>query len=292
LLQIIQTNVNEKVTTKTFTYQSSLISYQIIGTGKPVLLLHGFGEDSSVWQNQIGVLKNNYQLIIPDLPGSGQSQLIDDMSIVGMADCIKELIITQTSKFPLLEHSDNFGKGAEGVAIFGHSMGGYIILALVEKYPALFSSFGLIHSTAFADNEEKKAARKKSIEFIYANGANEFLKTTIPNLFYTINVNGNSNPYINILIKQGKNFTNAALVAYYNAMINRLDRTNVLKTFPNPILFIIGEHDLAIPFNQSMQQCHLPQQAHVHILRNTAHMGMWEEIEKTNNAMLSFLSTI
>jgi pimeloyl-ACP methyl ester carboxylesterase len=225
---------------KTFTYQSSLISYQIIGTGKPVLLIHGFGEDSSVWQNQIDVLKNNYQLIITDLPGSGKSQLIDDMSIEGMSEVIKEIINIEALTSSV----------GNNLKVFGHSMGGYITLALVEKYPALFSSFGLIHSTAFADNEEKKVARKKSIEFIHANGAYEFLKTTIPNLFYTIN--GNSNPYINILIEQGKKFTNTALIAYYNAMINRPNRTAILKTFSNPILFIIGEHDLAIPFNQSM----------------------------------------
>ena len=69
-------------------------------------------------------------------------------------------------------------------------------------------------------------------------------------------------------------------------MINRPDRTAVLKNFNKPILFIIGEHDKAVPFEQSMQQCYLPAIAHVHILRNSAHMGMFEETEKVNNALL------
>jgi pimeloyl-ACP methyl ester carboxylesterase len=263
---------------KTFTYQTSTIHYQTFGSGKPILLIHGFGEDASIWQNQIEYLKDKYQLIIPHLPGSGNSNLIEDMSIEGMAESIKELVNFELQSPSPLE------RGWGEVTIFGHSMGGYITLALIEKYPTLFKSFGLIHSTAFADSEEKIAARLKSIEFIKEHGVYEFLKTTIPNLFYN-----KQNPYCNQLIENGKYFTPQALIAYYQAMINRPDRTPILKTFKNPILFIIGEHDQAVPFTQSLQQCHLPQQSHVHILRNSAHMGMWEEREKTNKIIEEFL---
>ncbi|MBK7375228.1 MAG: alpha/beta hydrolase [Chitinophagaceae bacterium] len=72
-------------------------------------------------------------------------------------------------------------------------------------------------------------------------------------------------------------------------MINRPDRTAVLKNFSKPILFIIGEQDNAVPFAQSMQQCYLPVQSHIHILRNSAHMGMLEETAATNNFLLGFL---
>lgn len=265
-----------------FKYKSSIITYQVIGKGKPLLLIHGFGEDGNIWQNQIEHLKHNYQLIIPHLPGSGGSDMIDDMSIEGMAECIKELYDHE------VQNSSPFG----GSWVGAHSMGGYIALALIEKHPNLFNSFGLIHSTAFADSEEKKAARLKSIEFIKEYGAYEFLKTTIPNLFYRGQHGSKpSDPYIDTLIEQGKTFTDEALIAYYNAMINRPDRTNVLKSFTKPILFIIGEHDLAVPFTQSMQQCHLPQQSNVHILRNSAHMGMWEEMDKTNKIIRDFLDS-
>jgi pimeloyl-ACP methyl ester carboxylesterase len=261
-----------------FHYKSSRINYQAIGTGKPILLIHGFGEDGNIWQNQIEHLKDKYQLIIPHLPGSGSSDLIEDMSIEGMADCLKELLNY------LLPKVSPTGGDLEGAGVLAHSMAGYITLALIEKYPTLFNSFGLIHSTAFADSEEKKAARLKSIEFINQHGAYEFLKSTTPNLFFD-----KQHPHINVLIEQGKNFTPQALIAYYHAMINRPDRTHILKTFTKPILFIIGEHDMAVPFTQSMQQCHLPQQSHVHILRNAAHMGMWEKKEKTDHIINSFL---
>jgi pimeloyl-ACP methyl ester carboxylesterase len=265
------------VTEKIITYQSSKIFYRIIGNGKPVVLLHGFGEDGAIWQNQIDFLKNHFQLIIPDLPGSGKSEMITDMSIEGMANLIKEILIVELLKSPL--------QGAEGAFIIGHSMGGYITLAVAEKYPHLLKGFGLFHSSAFADSDEKKATRLKAIEFIKNNGAYEFLKTSIPGLF--IQPEGYQ-PCIN-LVENAKHFTAETIIQYYQAMIARPDRTKVLKNFAGPILFIIGEHDKAIPFEQSIQQCYLPAQSHIHILRNSAHMGMWEEAEKVNMALLQFL---
>lgn len=271
---------------KQFSYQNSNIFYRIAGTGKPVVLLHGFGEDGDIWANQVEFLstvsggKDHYQLIIPDLPGSGKSELITDMSIEGMAECIKELLNIEVFK------ASPVGGGLVGV--IGHSMGGYIALAFAEKHGALLNSFGLVHSSAYADAEEKKEARRKSIEFIKANGAYEFLKTAIPGLFYQ----PENNKACEDLVKASKNFTAEALIAYYTAMINRPDRTEVLKTFTQPILFIMGQYDKAVPFDQSMQQSHLPNQSHICILRNSAHMGMWEETGKTNEALLKFLENI
>ena len=264
---------------KTFTYQSSKIFYRTIGAGKPVVLIHGFAEDGDVWKNQIEFLKNHFYLIIPDLPGTGKSELINDMSIEGMTEVIKEILRFELHKFPL--------QGAEGVLI-GHSMGGYITLAFAEKYPEMLSSIALVHSSAFADNEEKKANRLKSIEFVKKNGAYEFLKAVITDLF-TETWATNNQKIVDGQIEKSKSFTDEAIIAYYQAMINRPDRTHVLKSFPKPILFIIGEHDKAVPFEQSMQQCYLPNLAYIHILRNSAHMGMFEETDKLNEALLQFL---
>jgi len=99
-------------------------------------------------------------------------------------------------------------------------------------------------------------------------------------------------PEIESLVAKGGNFAPEALVAYYQAMIDRPDRTAVLKSFPHPVLFIVGQHDKAIPFDQSMQQVYLPAQSHIHILRNSAHMGMWEETDKANTTLLDFLKLV
>ncbi|MFZ1785876.1 MAG: alpha/beta hydrolase, partial [Ferruginibacter sp.] len=143
----------------------------------------------------------------------------------------------------------------------------------------------LVHSSAFADSEEKKANRLKSIDFVKKNGAFEFLKAVITDLF-TETWASNNRELVEVQIEKCKSFTDEAIINYIQAMIDRPDRTQVLKNINKPVLFIIGEHDKAIPFEQSMPQCYLPDESHIHILRNSAHMGMLEEAEKLNSALL------
>ncbi len=265
---------------KQILFNGSKIFYHITGKGKPVVLIHGFGEDGDIWQKQVEFLQDHYQLIIPDLPGSGKSELIKQANIETYSEVIKEIIAAEAQKFLLKE--------SEEVIMLGHSMGGYITLAFAEKYPELLSSFGLVHSSAFADSEEKKATRLKSIEFIKKHGAYEFLKPAIMGLFGEY-WSKDHQPEIDTLVEKSKKFTPDALVQYYQAMIARHDKTGVLKNFPRPVLFIIGVHDNAVPFAQSLKQSYLPNLSYIHILRNSAHMGMWEEAEVVNNFLLGFL---
>lgn len=263
------------MTEKNITYHSSKIFYRIVGKGRPLILIHGFGEDGDIWKNQVEFLKDHFQIIIPDLPGSGNSELIEDMSIEGMAESIKVIMSEEE---------------IVTCCLAGHSMGGYITLALAEKYPEFITSFALVHSSALADTEEKKQGRLKSIEFIKKNGAYEFLKTVIAGLF-TEAWTAENKAAVAGLVEKSRLFTNEAIVEYNHAMVNRPDRTAVLKNFSKPIMFIIGEHDKVVPFDLSMQQCYLPAISHVHILRNSAHMGMWEEAEKVSSILHSLFNT-
>ena len=280
---------------KSFLYQDKNIFYRIEGKGKPVVLIHGFGEDNHIWDAQINFLKEHCLLIVPDLPGSGQSEMLQvssyqlqvascqlpetdnlqpaTISIDDYADCIKAL----------LEHEN-----ISSCIILGHSMGGYITLAFAEKYSNLLSGFGLIHSTAFADNEEKKANRLKGIEMMEEYGAYAFLKNMIPNLFFKKFKEANPEK-IASLIESAKQFTKKTCQQYYKAMMNRPDRTAILKNSRLPILFIIGKEDVAVPLNDSMQQVSLPQCSYFHILENVGHMGMLEVTDEVNKFLLSFI---
>lgn len=265
---------------KSFLFQNKPVHYKVYGQGKPVVLLHGFGEDSTVWEPQVNFLKEKFRVIVPDIPGSGQSELVPGALIETHAEMLQQLFDLELLSAPGNQSS-----------LIGHSMGGYITLAFAEKYPDRLSSFGLFHSSAFADPEEKIATRKKAIGFIQEKGAYNFLKTSIPGLFTT--EFRNQHPHrVDALVEAAKNFTPEALIQYYEAMIARPDRTQVLQSFNRPVLFLIGQHDAAIPFESSLRQCYLPAQSHVHILRKSAHMGMWEEEEKANNILLQFLCNL
>lgn len=263
---------------KNFSYFNTNISYSDSGEGCVVMLIHGFGEDGSVWKFQKEFLYKNYRVIIPDLPGSGESETLlgQNVSIDDYAICINNLI-------------EHLGLGTTTkIIMLGHSMGGYITLSFAKLFPQKLNAFGLIHSTAFADTEEKMTIRKRAIETIEDYGSYTFLKNTIPNLFAN-QFKQNHFSVVEKLINNSKSFTNTTLQQYYLAMMNRKDTTSVLKNAAVPVLFIMGTEDIAAPLNDVLQQCHLPQQSHICILENVGHMGMLETPNKVNNVLEKIL---
>lgn len=261
---------------KELRYEGKKISYKVTGTGKPVMLVHGFGESSHVWDEQIDLLQEHCQLIVPDLPGSGDSEMIDDMSMEGMGEVLHEII-----------HQE----GIDRCIMIGHSMGGYITLAVAQKYWNHLMGFGLFHSSAFADNDEKKAVRIKGIEFIRQHGAFEFLKSSSPNLFSP--VTKENNPELSTRFIAGlSNFSADSLVSYYEAMMQRPERTNLLKSTSLPVLFILGKYDTAIPLEDGLKLCHMTEKAYIHIFQQSGHMGMLEEPDRTYKALLQFILEI
>ncbi len=251
------------------------------GAGTPVLLLHGFAEDGNIWNHQIKSLSENHTVIIPDLPGSGKSEMLDGRcTMEDYAEVVKaiadEAILkknpTADSRFSLI----------------GHSMGGYITLAFAQKYQDLLNSFGLFHSSVFADDEAKKATRRKGIDFMQKNGTEAFLKASAPNLF-SEQSKKEFPELITQLIIMGKSIEPAVLIQYYEAMILRPDRISVLETFSKPIFFVIGKYDNAVSLNTSLVQCHIPSESIIHILQHSGHMGMWEEHQLSSICLADFL---
>ncbi|MBC7947920.1 MAG: alpha/beta hydrolase [Chitinophagaceae bacterium] len=257
----------------------SKILYRVYGSGPTIVLVHGFGETGEVWSNQVDFLKKSYRLIVPDLPGSGASEMIDDMSMEGMAEAVR-LIIEK-------ERPDTSEKSLP--IMIGHSMGGYITLAFAEAHPSELRGMGLFHSSAFADSQEKIATRRKGIEFIRQHGAFEFLKNATPNLFSPRSKDEKAE-FIDQFISSLNNFSPQALVSYYESMIKRPDRTSVLKKVKIPVLFVLGKYDAAIPIEDGLKQCHLPEKSYIHVLHESGHMGMVEESDKSNRLLETFFS--
>lgn len=253
------------------------LTYSVYGNGEALVFIHGFGEDRRIWDHQVEFLEQNYQLIVPDLRGTGSStfgnrptaieDFADDLKLILDAEHISECVL------------------------LGHSMGGYITLAFAEKYPAYIKAFGLIHSTAYADSEEKKEARRKSIAFIKEHGAFPFMQTTIPGLFAN-SFNQQHKSIVDELVEQSRQFSEEALIRYYEAMIARPDRTEVLKTSTVPVLFFIGTEDKAVNPQDAIKQTSLPSICKVNLTEDIAHMGMLEATNKLNECIVEFINTI
>ena len=246
--------------------------YRITGEGPAVVLLHGFGGAGFRWKNQYSAIKG-FQFIVPDLPGSGGSEIIEDMSMEGLAESI----------FQLLQELN-----VDKCTMIGHSMGGYITLAFVEKHPELIESYGLFHSTAFADTDEKKAGRKKTIKLIEEKGVVSFLKTFVPGL-YSDGFKQQHPGEIENHLTQVTNVSQAAIISYLESMIRRPDRTEVLKQNKMPVLFVLGRKDSIIPLKDVLALASMPDNVYIHILENSGHMGMIEEPEKSNQILNKFL---
>ncbi len=252
------------------------VSYQSAGKGPCVMLLHGFGEDSRIWTAQIAFLEKSFHVIAPDLPGSGASDLIEDMHIEGLAHFVYEILQKEQ---------------IEKCVLVGHSMGGYVTLAFADAYPEKLTGFGLFHSTAYSDSEEKKDARRKGMQLIAEKGAAAFLQTSTLNLFSAA-TKATQPSLIEGHLKSISYFTKEALIAYYQAMILRPDRVGVLQKSKVPVLFILGEQDTAVPLQDGLRQCYQPSVSYVEILRSSAHMGLMEEAGASNTILKNFLAML
>jgi pimeloyl-ACP methyl ester carboxylesterase len=223
---------------------------------KAVVLLHGFGEDSTIWNDYAEVLAKDYTVILPDY-----SRLTHLKTIEEYADFVHGKIQEQ---------------GVEKCAVIGHSMGGYVALAFAEKYPTMVSGLGLFHSTSFADSDEKKEARTKNIEFIQKHGSALFIRTSTPNLYAEEFVKRNPE-LIENHIEIASQIPPEALMAGMQAMRDRPDRRAVLKALRVSVMFIIGEKDKAVSPADAKSQIMIPKFFSSSILDNVAHMGMIEE---------------
>lgn len=258
-------------------FQNKKIFYRKEGVGKLVILIHGFAETGEVWADLAKSLKQNFTVIIPDLPGSGKSEIIEaEMTMELFADVIKQI------------HSLEIKTASEPFSIIGHSMGGYIALAFAEKYEQSINSLGLFHSSCFSDTEEKKRSRENAISFVTKNGTQPFLQIANPDLF-SEKSRQNSPDLIERFMALSKHFSCEAFTQYCKAMMLRPDRSSILKEFKRPVLFIQGEHDAAVPLSSGLKQVHLPGTCHFHILKNSGHMGMWEEPKIALKYMQDFL---
>jgi pimeloyl-ACP methyl ester carboxylesterase len=236
------------------------INFQETGRGPVILLLHGFPMNQAVWDEFRFLLSGEFRVISIDLPGFGGSDLPNgSFSLDDAADTILAWLLQNN---------------IHTCVPIGHSLGGYIALAMVEKDAKQFAGFGLFHSTAYADSAEKKESRLKVIDFVKRNGALAFTSNFIPPLFADPH-----HPAIETVRSIATQSSAEAVEIYTHAMRNRPDRLHTIKQFVKPILFIGGEQDSGISTETILEQGAASQTSEIHILPNVAHMGMFENPE-------------
>lgn len=251
--------------------------YEVTGKGPAIVLIHGFIEQGNMWKELVKSLSASYRVLLPDLPGFGQSALSrKTVSMEWYAEQIAGMLKQEKIK---------------KCVVLGHSMGGYVALHLAEKFPDLVKGLGLINSHAFADTPDKKKNRLKGNEFIERYGSAPFVKELYYHIFSQDYIQKHP-AHLEKLIKQASTYTPEALIAANTAMMNRKDKTHVLASCPYPVLFISGKQDESVPLEYSLQQATLPNVAVFHLYQQSRHMSIFECKKQAHLAILDYLEMI
>jgi len=241
----------------------SELHYEKSGKGPAMMLIHGFPESGTLWNNIIPNL-DGVTLFIPDLPGAGESSLKRPCSIDEMALGINEMLITE---------------GIGEVIIAGHSMGGYVALSFARQFPEKVKGLSLVHSSPDADDEERLTKRRKAIELIKNGGKEPFLRQTVGALFEESFKNDHPD-VIEQQIQRALQLNEACIINYYEAMMARASHSDMLENAKYAIQWVLGDSDNLIPLSKILPQAQKPTISFVSLYDKCGHMSMIEHPEK------------
>lgn len=224
-----------------------------------VVLLHGYCGSSSYFKELAPLLQQSCRVLIPDLIGHGAS-----------ASSEQETYALDEQALLIIEWLN--GIGVTNAHMLGHSLGGYITLAVAEQKPQFLKSFGLIHSTALPDSEQAKQNREQAIRTVQEQGVKVFVDGLVPKLIAA------DHPERERLIETssaiGYGTSAAAVIGYARGMKERPDRTSLIGQTDLPVLLISGAKDAIV----SAEGTFAGRQASTacHIIEEAGHMGMLE----------------
>ena len=219
-------------------YKNTKISYSDTGKGNAMVLLHGFLENQTMWQDLVPELSQKYRVITIDLLGHGESGCVGYLhSMEDNAEAVHSVL----SKLRIRK------------AIFiGHSMGGYVALAVAELYPTGVKGLVLMNSTSKADSEERKTNRDRAIKAVKKDYIG-FVRLSIANLFNPDNRERLVNEIEKVRAEALKTPLQG-IVASLEGMKIRKDRETLLRSATYPSLLILGKKDPVLNYEDGLKQ--------------------------------------
>lgn len=234
------------------------------GSGTPLVLIHGFPFDHSIWEDVAPLLESRFDLILPDLRGFGESSTVSSpYSITDMAQDIAFLL-------------DSLG--IDKVSLAGHSMGGYVALSFAKQYPDRMDSLALLASQAASDSWERKEGRNKAAGEVIEKGVQVVVSGMIEKLTVYEGVRARIRP---VMERQSVSGVAGAL----KAMAEREESATFLAGFICPMFLIHGNADELIPLERALEIKNLIPSAHLSIFPGGGHMPMLEMPQETALAL-------
>lgn len=250
------------------------MNYTDAGLGVPVVLLHGYPFNLSLWNEQVAALSSSYRVIAPDLRGLGESDASPGPATMNrMAQDVAALLDQlQISR----------------VAIGGLSMGGYVTLAFYKQFPSRVRALILADTRAQADTEEGKQLRFQQAEKALAEGMAAIADSMLPKLLTPDTVS--KRPELvkrvrDMMLKTKPEGAAGALLG----MAERDDQTALLSRITCPALIIVGQEDPITPVADSEKMKREIAGSQLVVMEKAAHVSNLERPEQFNEEMVRFL---
>lgn len=223
------------------------LSYHELGSGPPIVLLHGFPLDGTMWADVAEILSQQWRVIIPDLRGFGQSPWPDNQTSQSGDDVTGGKVTwTVAAQAADVEALLTALKIDGPIVLAGLSMGGYIAMQFALRYPAKLRGLILADTRAAADSDDARAGRRKMAERVMAEGPAFVAESMIPKLFAPDTMLRSPDliaQYQELIVKTDPRTIAAAALA----LGSRPDVTRELEQIHVPTLCIAGTDDAISP---------------------------------------------
>lgn len=255
--------------------ENGYLAYERIGSGIPLLFIHGYPLSRKIWNPQMDALSDIASIIAVDLRGHGESYPFEgEYRMDLLAEDCHRLLSDLQIKLPIV--------------VCGLSMGGYTTLALFRKYPDLFKGIILTSTRPGPDSPEGKANRDAGIKNVREHGVAFIVDNTLPKLVSPVTFASNQ-PLVNTIHDIMMETSANGVVGALQGMRDRPDSTPLLSQVECPSLIIHGADDQQIPVAEAetMHQ-HLPGSRLV-IIPEAGHLPNMEQPDVFNQAVREFL---
>jgi 3-oxoadipate enol-lactonase len=250
------------------------MAYTDVGAGRPVVLIHGYPFNRSLWNEQIEVLSQNHRVIAPDLRGFGESEASDGTATMNrMAQDVALL----------LDHL-----GIARATIAGLSMGGYVALAFYKQLSSRVRALILADTRAQADTAEAKQTRAQQAEKALSEGMAGIADAMLPKLLTPETVSKHPDIVKRVRDMMLKTKPEGAAAAL-RGMAERDDLTSLLSKISVPTLILVGAEDAITPVADSEKMNQAIADSRLVVLENAGHVSNLERTEQFNDALLDFL---
>ena len=253
------------------------MAYSDSGIGRPIVLIHGYPFNRSLWNEQVAALSSSYRVIAPDLRGFGESDASDAPATMNrMAQDVALL----------LDHL-----GITRAMIGALSMGGYVALAFYKQFPSRVRALILADTRAQPDTEEAKQTRAQQAEKALTEGMAGIADAMLPKLLTPETVSKRPEVVKRIRDMMLKTKPDGAAAAL-RGMAAREDQTDLLPKISVPTLILVGAEDAITPVADSEKMHHAIAGSRLVVLENAGHVSNLERTEQFNQALQDFLKEL